>query len=39
MRKELRQAVQHANETNPSSRGGTQPHTSKKDKDRSRIKG
>ncbi|AGX05112.1 MULTISPECIES: hypothetical protein [Bacillaceae] len=29
MSKKLRQAVQHANETNPSSRSNTEPHTSK----------
>ncbi|MDQ0155086.1 hypothetical protein [Robertmurraya andreesenii] len=28
MSKKLRQAVQHANETNPSSRSNTEPHTS-----------
>ncbi|WP_267128885.1 MULTISPECIES: hypothetical protein [Cytobacillus] len=29
MSKKLRQAVQHANETNPSSRSNTEPNTSK----------
>lgn len=29
MSKKLQQAVQHANETNPSSRSRTKPHTSK----------
>jgi hypothetical protein len=29
MSKKLRQAVQHANETTPSSRANTEPHTSK----------
>ncbi|MCM3163825.1 hypothetical protein KDJ21_015430 [Metabacillus litoralis] len=29
MKKKLEQAVQHANETNPGSRNGTQPHESK----------
>ncbi|WP_269521776.1 hypothetical protein [Bacillus sp. J33] len=29
MSKKLRQAVQHANDTNPSSRANTEPHTSK----------
>lgn len=29
MSKKLRQAVQHANETNPTSRAGTAPNTSK----------
>ncbi|GIN60894.1 hypothetical protein J27TS8_08870 [Robertmurraya siralis] len=28
MSKKLEQAVQHANETNPSSRSNTEPHTS-----------
>lgn len=32
MRKELEQAVQHANETNPRSRSGGKPSTSKKTK-------
>ncbi|MEH7344508.1 hypothetical protein V7122_11670 [Bacillus sp. JJ1532] len=29
MSKKLRQAVQHANETNPTSRSNTEPNTSK----------
>ncbi|MED3553465.1 hypothetical protein [Cytobacillus praedii] len=29
MSKKLRQAVQHANETNPTSRANTEPNTSK----------
>ncbi|WP_409973623.1 hypothetical protein [Bacillus sp. Bva_UNVM-123] len=29
MSKKLKQAVQHANETNPSSRSGTAPNTTK----------
>lgn len=29
MSKKLKQAVQHANETNPTSRANTEPHTSK----------
>ncbi|WP_280637167.1 hypothetical protein [Alkalihalobacillus sp. BA299] len=32
MKKELEQAVEHANETNPSSRSGGKPSTSKKKK-------
>lgn len=32
MSKKLRQAVQHANETNPSSRKNTEAHDSKKSK-------
>lgn len=32
MRKALEQAVQHANETNPTSRNGGKPSTSKKTK-------
>ncbi|WP_281244218.1 hypothetical protein [Anaerobacillus arseniciselenatis] len=32
MRKELEQAVEHANENNPSSRKGGKPSTSKKTK-------
>jgi len=32
MRKELEQAVEHANETNPGSRSGGKPSTSKKEK-------
>ncbi|WP_257008380.1 hypothetical protein [Bacillus sp. FJAT-45350] len=34
MRKELEQAVEHANETNPRSRAGGKPSTSKKTKGR-----
>ncbi|WP_216774094.1 hypothetical protein [Metabacillus halosaccharovorans] len=30
MKKKLEQAIQYANETNPGSRNGTQPHESKK---------
>ncbi len=32
MSKKLRQAVQHANETNPSTRSGTQPNSSRSEK-------
>ncbi|WP_267930225.1 hypothetical protein [Cytobacillus spongiae] len=32
MSKKIAQAIEHANETNPSSRSGTAPHTSKKPK-------
>ncbi|WP_274379179.1 hypothetical protein [Alkalihalobacterium alkalinitrilicum] len=32
MKKALEQAVEHANETNPSSRSGGKPNASKKDK-------
>jgi len=33
MSKKLKQAVEHANQTNPSSRHTVQPNTSKKEKD------
>ncbi|MBM7584222.1 hypothetical protein JOC86_000759 [Bacillus pakistanensis] len=32
--KKLQQAVQHANETNPSSRSGTKPSSSKSDREK-----
>ncbi|WP_179884761.1 hypothetical protein [Bacillus sp. AFS015802] len=32
MSKKLKQAVQHANETNPSTRSGTQPNSSRTEK-------
>lgn len=34
MRKKLTQAVEHANETNPSAKKGRQPKTTKKEKER-----
>ncbi|WP_276607945.1 hypothetical protein [Bacillus sp. BHET2] len=35
MSKKLKQAVQHANQTNPSSRSGTQPTSSRTEKRKS----
>ncbi|WP_263621370.1 hypothetical protein [Rossellomorea aquimaris] len=35
MSKKLQQAVQHANETNPSKRSGTQPNSSRTEKQKS----